>query len=149
MRFTALLFLAALAGTLVCAQDSTLVQEPVSPKANETTTCVVESTSPQKTAQETSAVTQEKTSLVFKPLRLGVGKGLGVEKGLELAKGAREKLLEKFEDGRKFLERLGVGKGLGVEKGLELAKGARGRLRERLEDGRKFLESLGVRKVSG
>nr|XP_031538736.1 extracellular glycoprotein lacritin isoform X1 [Vicugna pacos]XP_031538737.1 extracellular glycoprotein lacritin isoform X1 [Vicugna pacos] len=114
MRFTALLFLAALAGILVCAQNSTPVQEPVTPKANKTTTCVVESASPQKTTQETSAVTQEKTTLVFKPLRLGIGKGLGVEKGLELAKGAREKLREKFEDGKKLIE--GVGKGLWVRK---------------------------------
>ncbi|XP_072830008.1 extracellular glycoprotein lacritin isoform X2 [Vicugna pacos] len=105
MRFTALLFLAALAGILVCAQNSTPVQEPVT--------------------------------------RLGIGKGLGVEKGLELAKGAREKLREKFEDGKKLIEEFGV------EKGLELATGARGRLRERFEDGKKFLESLWVRKVSG
>ncbi|XP_045320801.1 extracellular glycoprotein lacritin isoform X1 [Leopardus geoffroyi] len=108
MRFSALLFLAALAGALVCAQDASSDPTEATPGTvatePEVTTSPAETVSPQETPQEPNSAATSKEGL--NPLKFLVSKGsLVAEQGFQEA---RKKLREGklYERGVELAEKL-------------------------------------------
>ncbi|XP_037701309.1 extracellular glycoprotein lacritin isoform X2 [Choloepus didactylus] len=116
MKFTALLFLAALAGTLVFAQNATSdpteaapAQDPVTSEPDEesASTTAPETT---QTAQKTSRVApRNPRKQATRLLKASIDKGLSLtrnnfEEARKTFEGARKRLHERIKDGEHFIE---------------------------------------------